>query len=289
MLTPNLRMAFAITCMAVLIVSVSLLKGQSNPPASPATARPRVSAPPAPAIAPAPQSPAVVTPPAPLPPRFVVLLDAAHGGDDLGGHLSSGQLEKTANLALSVRLRSLLGARGFQVVTTRESDQSVEMNRRAEIANHADARACISLHTADTGSGVHLFVSSLSPANPSKFAAWKTAQAAWVTRSLSLAGILNAAFLQAGSSVTLGRTPLPGIESMKCPAVAIELAPERGSDHKFTADSDDSDYQARIAQILATALLEWRAQAMQPGTGLPDVGQHGPARIDSGNTEARQP
>ena len=62
---------------------------------------------------------------------------------------------------------------------------------RAEIANHAEARACISLHAAETGSGVHLFVSSLAPAAPPAFVAWKTAQAAWVTRSLALAGVLN--------------------------------------------------------------------------------------------------
>jgi N-acetylmuramoyl-L-alanine amidase len=192
------------------------------------------------------------------------MLDAAHGGDDLGGHLSSGQLEKSANLTLSVRLRSLLGARGFQVVTTRESDQPVDLNRRAEIANHAGARACLSLHTADTGSGVHLFVSSLTPTTPARFVAWKTAQAEWVTRSLALAGVLNAALLHAGTSVTLGRTPLPGIESMTCPAVAVELAPERDSDHKITAEPDDPEYQARVAQTLATALLEWRTQASRP-------------------------
>lgn len=204
-------------------------------------------------------------PPAPAaPPRFVILLDAAHGGDDLGGHLSSGQLEKNANLAFSVRLRSLLGARGFLVVTTRESDQAVDMNRRAEIANHAEARACISLHTADTGSGVHLFVSSLTPAAPARFVAWKTAQAGWVTRSLALAGVLNAALLHAGTNVTLGRTPLPGIESMTCPAITVELAPERDSDHKVTAEPDDANYQAGIAQTLATALLEWKTQAARP-------------------------
>ena len=192
------------------------------------------------------------------------MIDAAHGGDDLGGHLSSGQLEKNANLALSVRLRSLLGARGFQVITTRESDQSIDLNRRAEIANHADARACISLHTADTGSGVHLFVSSLAPATPTRFVPWRTAQAGWITRSLALAGVLNSALLHAGTIVTLGRTPLPGIESMTCPAVAIELAPERDSDHKVTAEPDDADYQARIAATLATALLEWRTDASRP-------------------------
>jgi N-acetylmuramoyl-L-alanine amidase len=189
-----------------------------------------------------------------------MMLDAAHGGDDIGGHLSSGQYEKNATLALSVRLRSLLGARGIQVITTREADQSVDLNRRAEIANHADARACLSLHVAETGSGVHLFVSSLSPANQTRFVAWKTAQAPWVTRSLALAGVLNSALLQAQIPVTLGRTALPAIESMTCPAVAIEVAPERDADHKITAEPDDSDYQARIAATLAAAILEWRTE-----------------------------
>jgi len=201
----------------------------------------------------------------------VVLLDAAHGGDDLGGHLSSGQLEKNVNLGLSVKLRSLLAARGFQVVTTREADQSVDLNRRAEIANHAQARACITLHTADAGSGVHLFVSSLAPATTARFTAWKTAQAASVARSLALAGVLNAALLQAGTSVTLGRMPLPGIESMTCPAVAVEVSPERSSDHKVTAEPDDPNYQAGIAQTLAMALLEWKAQAARTDSVRPDT------------------
>src|SRR5579872_6452963 len=122
------------------------------------------------------------SPPAPVPiPRFVVVLDAAHGGDDTGAHLSSGQLEKAANLALAVRLRSLLAARGFQVVTTREADTSVDLDHRAEIANHANAAVCLSLHASDSGSGVHLFASSLPPAPLSRFMPWKTAQAPWVT------------------------------------------------------------------------------------------------------------
>ncbi len=201
------------------------------------------------------------------------MLDAAHGGDDFGGHLSDGQLEKNATLALSVRLRSLLGARGIQVITTRESDQAVDLNRRAEIANHANARACISLHAADTGSGVHLFASSLTPAAPTRFVAWKTAQAGWVTRSLALAGVLNSALLHAGMTVTLGRTALPAIDSMTCPAVAVEVAPERDSDHKITAEPDDPDYQARVAAALAAAVLEWRSQALHTETGPAEARQ----------------
>jgi N-acetylmuramoyl-L-alanine amidase len=252
-------------------LSLTARAQQPPPPVpKPAVSAPRPQTAETPGQSPAPTPPPAPVPPPPPPPRFVIVIDAAHGGDDLGGHLSSGQLEKNANLTLSVRLRSALGARGIQVITTRESDQSVAMDRRAEIANHADAKACISLHTADTGSGAHLFVSSLAPATTARFVAWKTAQAAWVTRSLALAGVLNSALLQAGATVTLGRTPLPGIESMTCPAVTIEVAPERDADHKVTAEPDDAAYQSRLAQTLATALLEWRTDAFRPDASRPE-------------------
>jgi len=162
---------------------------------------------------------------------------------------------------MSVRLRSLLGARGIPVVTTRESDAAVDPGKRAEIANHAQAQACISLHGSESGSGVHLYASSLAPAQPVRFAAWKTAQAAWVTRSLALEGVLNSALLEAGMSVTLGRTSLPAMDSMTCPAVAVEIAPELGPDKKVIAELDDPDYQARVATALAAALVQWRAEA----------------------------
>jgi len=199
-------------------------------------------------------------PPAP-PSRFVVVLDAAHGGDDNGGRLANNQLEKSFTLALSVRLRSLLAARGIQVVTTRESDMTVEPDKRAEIANRADAQACLSLHATASGSGVYLFASSLAPAAPARFAAWKTAQAAWVTRSLKLEGVLNSALLQAGMSVTMSRTSVTAMDSMTCPAVAVEIAPEQKSGEETTGGLNDKDYQARVAAALAAALLEWRTDA----------------------------
>jgi N-acetylmuramoyl-L-alanine amidase len=201
--------------------------------------------------------------PAPAP-RFVVVLDAAHGGDDTGAHLDSGQLEKAVNLTLNVRLRSLLSARGIQVVTTRESDSSVDLDKRAEIANHAKAGACLSLHASESGSGIHLFASSLPPAQPARFTAWKTAQAASVTRSLALVGILNSALAHAGFKVTLGRTALPAVDSMTCPALAVEIAPERGEDNKILSEPDNPDYQARVALALAAAVVQWRTEARQP-------------------------
>jgi N-acetylmuramoyl-L-alanine amidase len=220
----------------------------------------------APQAAPAPPtqvSPVPALQPVPAPPRFVVVLDAAHGGDDPGGRLTN-QAEKDFTLALSVRLRSLLAARGFQVITTRESDSAVDSDQRAETANHADAQACLSLHGSETGTGVHVFASSLAPSTSSRIPAWKTAQSAWVTRSLALAGVLNAALLHAGISVTLGRTALPAIDSMTCPAIAIEIAPDQPANINAKTDLDDPGYQARVAEALAAALLEWKTEAHQP-------------------------
>ena len=206
-------------------------------------------------------------PPAPAA-RFVVVLDAAHGGDDTGGRLgnptAAAQPEKAFTLALSVRVRSLLAARGFSVVTTRESDVSVTDDRRAEIANRANAQACLSLHASQSGSGIHLYASSLTPAEPARLLAWKTAQAAYVTRSLALAGVLNSALGHAAMTVTLGSTALPSIDSMACPAVAIEIAPELGPNRAITGALDDPAYQARVATALAAAIVQWRAEVRQP-------------------------
>lgn len=201
--------------------------------------------------------------------RFVVVIDAAHGGDDIGGHLSDGAYEKAATLAMAVRLRALLAARGIQVVMTRESDATVSPEQRATIANRANAQACLSLHAAETGSGMHLFDSDVAPAPVTRFMPWKTAQAGWITRSLALSGVLNSALQHGGVPVTLGRTSLAGIDSMTCPAVALELAPERSSGQKLTAQPDDPDYQAQVAGVLATALLEWRAEQENLGARQP--------------------
>jgi len=211
--------------------------------------------------------------------RFTVVLDAGHGGDDVGANLTtqtgSPEAEKDFTLALSIKLRSLLKARGMAVVTTRESDIALDADRRAETADQAAAQACLSLHAATTGAGVHLFLSSLPPAQASKFAPWKTAQAAWVPKSLALAGVLNSALRHAGIPVTVGRTALTTIDSMACPAVAIEVAPEANPDNSIGANApgvvDDPAYDVKIADALAAALVEWRSD----GSVFKNSGQRG--------------
>jgi N-acetylmuramoyl-L-alanine amidase len=213
----------------------------------------------APAAAPA--QPAVKAaakpgPAAPLPPRFTVLLDAAHGGSDMGAKLSPHLLEKDFVLALSLRLRSMLSAHGVAVLTERDTDTAIPAINRANMANHLTPSACISLHATTSGSGIHLFTSSLSPIPLTRFLPWDTAQGAYIDQSLHLSSDIDSAMTGADVPVTLGRTALQPLDNFTCPAVAVELAPLIRSG-KVTPISD-AEYQTRIVTALAAAIEHWQ-------------------------------
>lgn len=219
--------------------------------------------------------------------RFVVVVDAAHGGADGGaalagagaagagngtadGGMAAGTQEKDVTLQMSQALRALLVARGFAVVETRTGDVAMDGDARATVANRATAQACVVLHATEAGAGVHLFVSSLAPGQRAMLMPWKTAQAAWVAESLKLSSALNGALSAmgrddgAGIPVTMGRTTLPGIDSMACPAVAVEVAPLRDGARRVVSDVTDREYETRVMQAVAAALLEWRGEAGEP-------------------------
>ena len=215
----------------------------------------------------APAQPQLTLPPpssAAVQPQFLIVLDAAHGGTDTGAHLAAHLEEKDLVLALSIRLRSMLSARGIPVLTTRESDVTLPPAKRAAMANAHKPAACLILHASDSGSGIHLFTSSLPPAQPTTFLPWDQAQAAYLQRSLRWAAEINTAMTHAGVPVTLGRTAMQPLDNMTCPAAAVEIAPLT-KDGAVTAALTDPDYQSRILTGLAAAIEGWRHDwAAQP-------------------------
>jgi N-acetylmuramoyl-L-alanine amidase len=199
------------------------------------------------------------------PPHGSIVLDPAHGGLDSGAHLSDTTLEKDANVALALRIRKLLGAEGFTVVFTREADTAdgtaPTPDQRAEIANHAHALACLILHTTKAGHGVHLFTSALIPLTiadlPRPVLDWNTAQAASIPQSLRLVNELSASLNSARIPLVVGRTSIQPIDSLVCPAVAIELAPLL-IDASNSTPADNEAYQQSVAEAVASALISWR-------------------------------
>lgn len=79
--------------------------------------------------------------------RFIVVLDAGHGGKDPGRPTKNGYKEK--NIALKVVLelgKQLEKNPEFKVIYTRKTDVFLELRERSAIANKADADLFVSVH-----------------------------------------------------------------------------------------------------------------------------------------------
>ncbi len=80
-------------------------------------------------------------------PKMRIVVDAGHGGWDLGTVGRRGLLEKDLVLEISQRLGKLLESRlGMEVIYTRPDDNYITLDERASIANQAQADLFISVH-----------------------------------------------------------------------------------------------------------------------------------------------
>ena len=80
-------------------------------------------------------------------PKMRIVVDAGHGGWDLGTVGRRGLLEKDLVLEIAQRLGKLLESRlGADVIYTRQDDNYIPLDERAEIANQAQADLFISVH-----------------------------------------------------------------------------------------------------------------------------------------------
>jgi N-acetylmuramoyl-L-alanine amidase len=81
------------------------------------------------------------------PPKLRIVLDAGHGGWDLGGVGRKGLFEKDLVLDIVERLGHLVESRlGADVIYTRKDDNYLALEKRAEIANLAQANLFVSVH-----------------------------------------------------------------------------------------------------------------------------------------------
>ncbi len=102
---------------------------------------------PAPAKLPAKPLVATVEPTAIKTGKFRIVLDAGHGGWDLGTVGRQGLLEKDLVLDVTQRLGKLLHDRlGSDVMFTRTADDYLPLDQRADFANHSQADLFVSVH-----------------------------------------------------------------------------------------------------------------------------------------------
>lgn len=78
--------------------------------------------------------------------QVLVMLDPGHGGRDPGAVGIGGLQEKGVVLAVSHHVAAALQAQGVAVQMTRQSDQTVDLQPRADVATAAGATVFVSIH-----------------------------------------------------------------------------------------------------------------------------------------------
>lgn len=218
------------------------------PPPPPAATAPTPPQAPAPAAQPKP----------PSTPRFLVVIDPAHGGSDSGAAITPSLVEKDVVLALARRVQRELTNRGIASAMLRYSDATVSLDQRAVATNAARPALYVTLHAANTGRGVHVFTSLLPAENVQRngFLPWDTAQAAFLDLSGVAAGSVAAELENRKLQNTTLLAPLRPMNNIAAPAIAIEIAPPDDKVDNIASP----EYQELVAQSIAAGVAAVRSK-----------------------------
>ncbi len=190
--------------------------------------------------------PAVLPPPvvrpSPVKPKALVVIDAGHGGHDPGA-MTGGLHEKDINLAVALKVADFLEQRGIGVILTRQQDQFIELEERANIANRRNADLFVSIH---------------SDSNPDRSRRGFTV---FVARGASseayhAANCIGQAMASTGSdSHGTREAEYKVLMNTSGPAVLVEIG--YLSNAQDIARLRDSGWQNRLAQAIASGILTY--------------------------------
>ncbi len=219
-------------------------------------AAPQAVPPPSPAAPAQPAAPAT-TPVTPEKPRFVVVIDPGHGGEDRGAALGDIS-EKDFTLAFARRLRVELDGRGIDVVLLRDGDNALTLDQRALAAANAHANVYLAVHAAVSGIGVRVYTSDLpSAGRPGAILPWATAQSAYVVASNSVALGITQELVKRQVAAVEAAAPVRPLNNIGAAAVALELAPPREGD---IAQLTSAAYQDAVSGAIGNVLVALRGR-----------------------------
>ena len=78
--------------------------------------------------------------------RYIIVIDAGHGGKDTGAICCGNKKEKKVVLSVALKLKKRLQKKGYTVYMTRDNDRFVKLPKRTEFANQKRADIFISIH-----------------------------------------------------------------------------------------------------------------------------------------------
>ena len=228
--------------------------------------------------------------------KFVVVLDAGHGGHD-SGNLGNGYKEK--NIALNVTLevgKELEKNKNIKVIYTRKTDVFIELHERANIANRADADLFVSIHCnahSSQASGTETFVlgekntgrnfevakreneviflednyeqhyEGFDPSSPESTIAIGIEQEVYVEQSIVLARKIEDNFINNAKRKSRGlkQASLLVIRNTYMPSVLVEVG--FLTNNKEGAYLNTKSGQSKMAKAIKDAILSYKAEIDQ--------------------------
>ncbi|MFH6972735.1 N-acetylmuramoyl-L-alanine amidase family protein [Flavobacterium petrolei] len=226
--------------------------------------------------------------------KFIVILDAGHGGKDPGNSYH-GFVEKEIALKTTLKLEKLLEKEGgIQVIHTRKSDVFIELKDRPKKANSLDANLFISIHCNSVKNpvpfGTETFVMGLArskgnleiakqensvillekdykqtykgfdPKNPETLIGLKILQEDYLDRSINLASKIENNFKNKVHRKSRGikQTPLWVLDAAYMPSVLIELGFLSNNEEGIFLNSNVG--QNKMAHAIATAIIAYKKE-----------------------------
>jgi N-acetylmuramoyl-L-alanine amidase len=230
------RLASAATALTfattAAIALTSFIAHAKQAPAAPTSVQP--SSVPSPATAPAQNA---ATPqgaqPAAQPQRqssSIVVLDAAHGGTDLGARGASGIREADLNLYFAAQVKIALEQNGFQVIQTRQGNENPSFDDRSAMANAQRGAVFVSMHVGSTGlpgtARVYVMSDLPSAAETNGLIPWDRAQAPFLPLSRRFGDMVQGFLAQRfkGSPLNAQAAAVRQLRTTAAPAIAVEIA-----------------------------------------------------------------
>lgn len=239
-------------------------------------------------------TPAPPPPPADVPPPVIptpavgvrtIVIDAGHGGEELGAQGSRGTLEKDITLSVARRLRALIESRlGLRVFLTRDDDRTLSLDDRSAYANSQKADVFVSIHanasvrSATKGAEVYYLSVDRADAEARRLAEsagaplpvlgggtrvidlilWETAQARYLEQSSAFANFVEQALRSRVdmSPHAIQQAPFRVLVGANMPAVLVEIGYLSNPDQEQQLGS--AAYQEQIAQALFDAIVQFR-------------------------------
>lgn len=226
--------------------------------------------------------------------KFVIILDAGHGGKDPGNSYH-GFVEKEIALKTSLKLEQFLKKDpDIKVVYTRETDVFIPLKDRPKKANNLLANLFISIHCNSVKDpspyGAETFVMGLSrskgnleiakqensvillekdykssykgfdPKNPLGMVGLQMLQEDYLNRSIALASKIQNNFTKTVNRKSRGikQTPLWVLDAVFMPSVLIELGFLSNKPEGLFLNSDSG--QKQMAEAIANAILSYKKE-----------------------------